>query len=139
MKIRILAFLMFLVFASGIMAQTVSIDAKKNLKTARGTVAAYMADINSGRYEESLTLFKNDPVSGGEISLDQYRQHCDSNLSKNKEIVSLFLKEKIDPKNKTLSNVTVQIKYKDKSKVEKWVMVEKVNGVWKMTTKGSMF
>lgn len=139
MRIRILAFSMFLFFTTGIIAQTVSIDAKKNLKTARGTVTAYMADINSGRYQESLALFKSDPVSGGEITFEQYQQHCDKNLTNNKEIVSLNLKEKIDSKNKALVKVTVQIRFKDKSKIEKWVMAEKVNGVWKITTKGSMF
>jgi len=57
----------------------------------------------------------------------------------NRQIVSLSLKEKINKKNKLLSNVTVVITYKDKSKAEKWVMTEKVKGIWKITTKGSMF
>jgi len=57
----------------------------------------------------------------------------------NRQIVSLSLKEKINKKNKLLSNVTVVITYKDKSKAEKWVMAEKVKGIWKITTKGSMF
>ncbi|PKL16241.1 MAG: hypothetical protein CVV49_17285 [Spirochaetae bacterium HGW-Spirochaetae-5] len=139
MKIRILILSIFLISASAVMAQTMKIDAKKNLKTARGTVAAFMAEINSGRYEESLEFFKSDPVSSGEITLEQYRQHCDSNLTMNKQIVSLSLKEKTDPKNKLLSTVTVKIIYKDKSKAEKYVVAEKVNGIWKLTTKGSMF
>jgi len=139
MKKRILILSMFVIFASAVMAQTMKIDAKKNLKTARGTVAAFMAEINSGRYEESLAFFKSNPVSSGEITIEEYRQHCDSNLTMNRQIVSLSLKEKINKKNKLLSDVTVVITYKDKSKAEKWVMAEKVNGIWKMTTKGSMF
>jgi hypothetical protein len=121
------------------MAQTVRIDAKKNLKTARGTVAEFMAEINKGRYQESLVFFKSNPVAGGEITPEQYQQHCDSSLTKNKTIISLSLSEKTDPKNKSLSRVTIRINYKDKSKAEKWVMAEKIDGVWKMTTKGNMF
>lgn len=130
---------MLLTVSAVVMAETVKIDAKRNLKTARGTVAAFMAEINGGRYQESLLFFKSDPVGSGEISLKQYQQHCDSNLTRNRGIVSLTLSEKADPANKSLSKVTLRINYKDKTKTEKWVMAEKIEGVWKMTTKGSMF
>ncbi|MBN2651858.1 MAG: hypothetical protein JXR63_05695 [Spirochaetales bacterium] len=107
--------------------------------SAKRVVASFFDFVNAGEYEKSLGLFKDDPVAAGEITMDFYKQYVDENISKGKSIKSIDLSDdKVDGEINQV-NIEIDIDYKDGSEAEKWVIVEKVGDVWKMTTRGSLF
>lgn len=126
-------------FIFGANAQTFKMNNKRDLKTAKGVAVTFFRDINRGKYEESLTLFKNDPVAANELSLEEYKSFVDENITNGRKIKKVFLTEKEVEDNENQLEYTITIYYKDKSEKEKWVIVEKVEGVWKLTTRGSLF
>jgi len=126
-------------FIFGANAQTFKMNNKRDLKTAKGVAVTFFRDINRGKYEDSLTLFKNDPVAANELSLEEYKRFVDENITNGRKIKKIFLTEKDVEDNENQLEYTITIFYKDKSEKEKWVVVEKVEGVWKLTTRGSLF
>ncbi|MBP7553060.1 MAG: hypothetical protein KA885_06505 [Spirochaetes bacterium] len=126
-------------FIFGANAQTFKMNNKRDLKTAKGVAVTFFRDINRGKYEDSLTLFKNDPVAANELSLEEYKRFVDENITNGRKIKKIFLTEKDVEDNENQLEYTITIFYKDKSEKEKWVIVEKVEGVWKLTTRGSLF
>ncbi len=134
-------FILFILsaFIFGANAQTFKMNNKRDLKTAKGVAVTFFRDINRGKYEDSLTLFKNDPVAANELSLEEYKRFVDENITNGRKIKKIFLTEKDVEDNENQLEYTITIFYKDKSEKEKWVIVEKVEGVWKLTTRGSLF
>ncbi len=107
--------------------------------SAKWVLGSFFNLINNGNYEKSLTLFVKDPVKGGELSLADFKKFADKSLTKQKSITDLSFTEKPDEANPNSVEVTVHISYKDGSTVSKWVIVQNVEGKWKLTTRGSLF
>lgn len=136
---RFFILIIFTTFLFGANAQSFKMNNKRDLKNAKGVVVTFFRDINRGKYEESLTLFKNDPVAANELSLEEYKSFVDDNITNGGKIKTIYLTEKEVEDNGAQLEFTITIDYKDKSSKEKWVIVEKVEDVWKLTTRGSLF
>jgi len=111
-------------FIFGANAQTFKMNNKRDLKTAKGVAVTFFRDINRGKYEDSLTLFKNDPVAANELSLEEYKRFVDENITNGRKIKKIFLTEKDVEDNENQLEYTITIYYKDKSEKEKWVIFE---------------
>lgn len=116
-----------------------SFNAAETPGTAKWVVASFFDNINTGEYEKSLELFVTSPVTAGEISLEQYIGFVNQSLSNNKSITKIGLIEEAVEETTEQLKITVQITYGDGSEASKWVICQQVEGVWKMTTRGSMF
>ncbi len=94
--------------------------------------------INEGKYEESLNLFKNNPVGPSKMQMQEYTEYINY-ISKDKTIISVDLSHVPAEDMENAVEVTSVIWYKDGTGVSKWVIVETVDGKWQLTTRGSLF
>lgn len=107
--------------------------------TAKWEVATFIQNMNSGKYDEALLQFSVNPVANGDISLDEFKVFADGNVTKNCTITSLTLTETPEEFDSNVIKVDIIINYADGSTHNCWVNAEKVDEVWKVTTRGSLF
>lgn len=139
MKKIVLPVLFAAFFITSVSSQTFKINSKRNLKTSKGVICAFFSDINSGKFDDALLLFKEDPIKKGEISLEEFTWYVGSKISRDGSIVSINLTEEKVEDNKNAIKMNIIIYYNDNTQQKKWVLLEKDQNDWKLTIRGSLF
>jgi len=119
--------------------QPSGLNANEVQGTAKWVMATYLDDINKGEYEKSLLYFLNNPVASGELSMEDYIAFADNSITKQKTIKTIALSEKASTDIENTIEMNMEITYSDGSNASKWLQIQQVDGIWKLTTRGSLF
>jgi len=118
-------------------AETATKSESAEPTTPKAVVSDFMNKINAGQYDESLTLFNEDILKINKISIEDFKSHVDSSLTKKRTMSKLeFTSQKSESDHVRLDFV---IHYKDGSSKSKWVLVKADSDKVFLTTRGSMF
>lgn len=107
--------------------------------TSKWVIASYLDKLNNGEYEQSLLFFLNPPVANGELTMNEYVAFADNSLTKQKTISAISLSEKVVAEINNTIEMYIEFTYLDGSNASKWVQMQQADGIWKLTTRGSLF
>jgi len=137
---KIFCILSFVVVAMGYGCQQPSgLTANQVEGTSKWVMASYLDELNKGEYEKSLLHFLNNPVESRELNMNDYIAFADNSITNKKTIDSITLNDNVVADVENTIEMQLEITYSDGSKASKWVQMQQVDGIWKLTTRGSLF
>ena len=107
--------------------------------SAQWEVATFIQNINSGKHEEALKQFRVNPLENEEITVEEFKNFTSERITKGNTVTAIELTETPEEFDPNMIRVNVNFTYSDGSAQTLWVDAQNIDGVWKITTRGSMF
>lgn len=137
MKRLIVILSMFALVSTGCRS---SFSSKYQKDTPSWAVAKFVENLNAGKYDEAVKLLNVNPIENGAIDAEDFKTYVDDCITKHcsvdKATVTGETPEDFDPET---IKVDISLIFTDGSVKAAWVDAERVDGIWKVTTRGTLF